>query len=376
MALTEQKSESRLMLVTKPLEGSPSGGRELLCKLNFDALHSIYEERLVLFELPRQRPNGVAANINAFRGHIDGLNTACIEQALQTIRDKQIAQVFVDGSNLGGFVVALKRRMPTVEVITFFHNVEARFFWGSWRLHKSLHALGVLLANALAERKAVKFSDKIVCLSERDSRLLKRLYGRWATHIAPMVLEDKCPASFAEFESKPSESFALFVGGTFYANRAGIEWFVREVAPKIELPIYVVGRGFEELRADLELPGKVVVVGAVDSLADWYRRAQFVIAPIFDGSGMKTKVAEALMFGKKVVGTPEAFTGYGDITEQAGWVCESADEFVAAIAVASNEITQSFDSVLRQIFEEKYSMDAGRERLRNILADTTANAIK
>ena len=38
--------------------------------------------------------------------------------------------------------------------------------------------------------------------------------------------------------------------------------------------------------------------------------AALVIAPIFDGSGMKTKVAEALMHGKHVVGTPEAFSGY------------------------------------------------------------------
>jgi glycosyltransferase involved in cell wall biosynthesis len=355
------------MLVTKPIESAPPGGRELLSKLNFDALCSIYDDLLFLFELPRQSQNGVLSKINAFRGHIDGLSAACIDQALKAINDKQITQVFVDGSNLGGFAAVLKQRMPAIEIITFFHNVEARFFWGSWRLNKTLHALGVLIANTLAERKAVKFSNKIICLSERDSRLLKRLYGRSATHIAPMVLEDKCPASLAQLETHPPDRFALFVGGTFYANRAGIEWFVQKVVPQIDLPIYVVGRGFEALREKLEVSDKVTVVGAVDSLAGWYRRSQFVIAPIFDGSGMKTKVAEALMYGKKVVGTPEAFTGYGDITDKAGWVCESAEEFVAAINMASASITQSFDPTLREFYLQHHSMDAARSRLRNIL---------
>ena len=49
----------------------------------------------------------------------------------------------------------------------------------------------------------------------------------------------------------------------------------------------------------LEIPGRVEVVGSVDDLGIWYVNSFFTIAPIFDGSGMKTKVAESLMFGKR-----------------------------------------------------------------------------
>ena len=338
-----------------------------MCKLNHDTLRTICGNNMVVFELPVDSFRGVSSYLNAFRGHIDGLNEASIEAALKKIHEARITQVFVDGSNLGGFVAVLRQRMPEIEIITFFHNVEARFFWGSLRLQKSLHALGVLIANYLAERKAVKYSDKIVCLSERDSRMLKRLYGRGATHIAPMVLEDKCPPEFFQSNVQAPEHFALFVGGTFYANRQGIAWFVREVVPHIDIPLFIVGRGFEALRAELVIPGKVTVVGAVDSLADWYHRAQFVVAPIFDGSGMKTKVAEALMYGKKVIGTSEAFSGYDDIAAKAGWVCETADQFVTAITLASLEIKQSFDPALREIYEERYSMYAAKQRLDGIL---------
>ncbi|MCI5164667.1 MAG: glycosyltransferase [Candidatus Electrothrix sp. GM3_4] len=358
----------KLALLTKQLEKSPSGGRELLTKLNYDALHSIYGDNLVLHELPDACLSGIYAKLNAFFGQIDGLNSQYIELTLKSIQGKGVSKVFVDGSNLGGFVAVLKRRLPDIEVTTFFHNVEARFFWGAFCKNKTVHAAGVMVANYLAERKAVRWSDKVICLNQRDSRLLKKLYGRGATHIAPMALEDKLPSSFNhKTEFSDSQPYALFVGGTFYANQAGITWFVREVAPRTDMPIYIVGRGFEALRSELELPGKVTVVGAVDSLAEWYMRAQFVIAPIFDGSGMKTKVAEALMFGKKIIGTPEAFSGYEEIVDRAGRVCLTSDDFVAAIETADEMVNGTFDPELRTIYEEKYSYIAAKLRLEIIM---------
>ena len=360
---TKFESASKVMLLTKQLHASPAGGREMLCKLNHDALKEIYGGRLVVLELPRSRLQGLRSIVTAFRGNIDGLNDAVIGKALQTIQAENVGKVFVDGSNLGGFVKVAKRRFPHVEISTFFHNVEARFFLGSLRQTKSLRALAVLVANYLAERKAVRYSDKIICLSERDSCLLQKFYGRTATHVSPMALQDKLPPDHDMAAPPPKDKFALFVGGVFYANRAGITWFVKHVVPHIQIKTCIVGRGFEDLKQELEREGKVVVVGAVDSLAEWYRNAHFVIAPIFDGSGMKTKVAEAMMFGKKVIGTPEAFSGYEDVADRAGWVCATADDFIAAIACANGSIVPSFDPELRAIYEKKYSYPAARSRL-------------
>jgi glycosyltransferase involved in cell wall biosynthesis len=269
---------------------------------------------------------------------------------------------------LGEIAKFVKSKFPHVRIFTFFHNIEVRFFYGSLVQNRSAHGLAVLLANYLAEKKSVKFSDEIICLSRRDSMVLGKIYGRAVTHVSPIALKDHRPAHSLIVRSAPREKFALFVGGTFYANKAGITWFVKHVVPRIQIKICIVGRGFEALKDELELDGKVEVVGAVDCLAQWYQDAHFIIAPIFDGSGMKTKVAEALMYGKKVVGTPEAFTGYDDITGQVGWVCESANDFVVAISAASEGITQSFDPALRQIYEKSYSMNAAKARLAKILS--------
>jgi glycosyltransferase involved in cell wall biosynthesis len=357
-----------MMLFTNRIEKSPIGGRELLCKLNHDILKDIYGERLTLFEIPKQKIRGTLSTLRAFRGEIDGLNGMLINSALDILRRRNIRQVFVDGSGFGRFVSIAKRDFPNIEIITFFHNVEAKFFLGSLQTNKSVRSLAVLIVNYLAERKAVQHSNKRICLSERDSQVLQKLYGRTATHISAMAVRDADTEAPHSAVTARKEPYILFVGGGFYANRTGIQWFFNHVAPRVEMTTYAVGRGLEDVEGQHPDNNRVVIVGAVESLADWYRNAQFVIAPIFSGSGMKTKVAEALMFGKKIIGTPEAFSGYEDIAAQVGWECISADDFVAAIAEASQSIVECYDPQLREIYKEKYSYSAARSRLADILS--------
>lgn len=216
-------------------------------------------------------------------------------------------------------------------------------------------------------RKSVRYGDKLICMSQRDSTLLQKVYGRSATHLSPMALRDKLSFKSKQCSDPPFNKFALFVGGVFYANVAGIRWFIKHVLSRIDIKVCIVGRGFEVFRVELEREGKVHVIGEVDDLSSWYRDAHFVIAPIFDGSGMKTKVAEALMFGKKVIGTPEAFSGYEDVVNLAGWSCSNADDFVAAISCAQSEVKLAYYPELRSLYEEKYSLQAAVSRFSAVL---------
>lgn len=357
---------AQVVLVTNMSPAANLGGRGLLCKLNRDALEEIFGGNLAVLELVPRPVGGAMGVARAFLGQIDGIDRASLERLFVLIRSAPTRQVFIDGSNLGEVARAVKQRFPDVEVLTFFHNVEARFFLGSLRQTRSPRAVGVLLANYLAERKAVRNSDKLVTLSERDSLLLGKLYGRRATHVAPMALRDR--SGDFEPEGSPEAKFALFVGGAFYANQAGIAWYADEVAPRLRIKTYVVGHGLEQMKERLEKSGTIEVVGSVPSLAGWYRRAHVVVAPIFDGSGMKTKVAEALMFGKRVIGSPEAFSGYEDALPAAGEVCRTADEFVAALHRSLEVPFCAMDTRLRALYERNYSYPAARQRLQQILA--------
>lgn len=356
----------RILLIHTTDPAAPPGGRAMLSRLNARLLGDLFGDRLIAFRLPVRSGTLRGAIPSVIRGHVDGIDDASLGEILERIETERIDTVFLDGSNLGAAAAAIKATRPDVRVITFLHNVEARFFWGAFRARRSVRSLAILMANAIAERKAVRDSDVLVVLSERDSAGLRRLYGRRADAVAPMVLDDR-PATSPP-ASATGKRYVLFVGGSFYANIAGIDWFVRTVVPRIGVHVIVVGRGMEVLAERFAGNGAVTLVGDVDDLAPWYAGALLVIAPIFDGSGMKTKVAEALMFGKHIVGTPEAFSGYAQDVIAANACCSDVDAFVAALALAGASPPPAFDPAMRALYDRDHSPAAARARLARLFA--------
>jgi glycosyltransferase involved in cell wall biosynthesis len=356
-----------IIFITTKFEAAPKGGRQMLSRLNHSVLNDIYGNRLKVFEIPKYRISKFISAFYAMRGYIDGVDVNVIKQLFQIIAINNIKSIFIDGSNFGELACQVKQRFPNIKVYTFFHNVEISFFIGSFKQHKSIRAFLICVFNYLAEKKSVKYSDELICLSERDSQGLNKIYGRHASHILPMALHDELPSNFLNLVDPFRSKYALFVGGDFYANRVGISWFVKNVAPNIHFKVCVVGKGLERYKQELESVENVEVIGAVDSLSDWYLNAHFVIAPIFDGSGMKTKVAEALMYGKKVIGTPEAFSGYEADVDKIGKVCLSEADFIKAIEQIDDMVASNFDKDLRAIYEKKYSSMAAKNRFQAIL---------
>lgn len=312
--------------------------------------------------------------IARMRGYIDGATQLGIAATISALDAHSADTLWLDGSNLGRIAKAVRRVRPRIRIITFCHNVEARFFLGALRRAPTPRALGVLIANFVAEGMAVRNSHDLVALSNRDSAGLRRLYGRCASVILPMALRDQLTEEPSSAQLMSADAPLLFVGGAFYANQAGIAWFARRVAPLINLSTKVVGQGMEGGRAELEAARGVTVVGAVDRVEPYYHEARAAIAPIFDGSGMKTKVAEALMFGKRVIGTREAFSGYEEIADQAGWICETAKEFAAAVSALESMPVVAFDPALRALYERDYSALAVERRLTDWLGLTAAGA--
>ncbi len=351
--------------MTNTIQSKPSGGRAMLSKVNYDLLSELASDRLELLELTTSKISDIWQRLKAFKGQIDGISESSIERISEYLGSGSIETVFVDGSNLGEVSRLVKTTAPKVRVVTFFHNVESRFFLGSMIQDKSIHSLGVLIANYLAERKAVKFSDRLICLNQRDSDLLKRVYGKGATDLMPMTLRDQYSGTGTE--PKLAEKYCLFVGGAFYANLSGVQWYAHKVAPHINIKTLIVGRGFDSYREELNIEGKIQVIGEAHDLETWYAGAEFVVAPIFDGSGMKTKVAEALMFGKHVIGTAEAFIGYEDIASKVGWICNDAKTFVTQIGLAEHKGFEPFDPSVRKIFDENYSFESAKSRMAKII---------
>jgi hypothetical protein len=212
------------------------------------------------------------------------------------------------------------------------------------------------------EKYAEIYSDYSICLNKRDSKGLKN-----KTEIFPMVVnennynkknkeknENLCKINYRK------EKYLLFVGGGgLIGNKKGVIWFLENVLNKLNYNLIVVGTEYDDIKNKYN---NVNFLGKVENLTDLYMNSRAVIAPIFLGSGMKTKVAEAASYGKVTFGTEEAFEGYENY-EKIGILCSKADDFIEKI---NQEEYKKFDNEkIKKIYKEYYSIEAQRSRFKN-----------
>jgi glycosyltransferase involved in cell wall biosynthesis len=351
-------ADSRVLLLTGYDGQRPGGGREGLSRLVEAVLGDLAGPLDVM------RLAGRTAGIDGLRGRIGGLDGAVAAKLRARIADPGTALLVCDGSQLGGAAALARAARPDLPIITFCHNCETQFFADALRAAPGLKAAGVLAGHWQAERLAMRHSTQVVTLSQRDSAELAHRFGRGGDAVVPLALEDaRDPAAEPERRAEP---YALFVGGGFFGNLEGLRWYARAVAPALNVRTMVVGRGLEGLDP---LPANVELVGPVDDLSPWYAGAALVVAPILSGSGMKTKVAEALMHGKRVVGTAEALAGYDAAVLAANHLCDDLQTFAAAINAVVAQPPPAFDRSLRALYEARHSREAFRDGLAAVLAD-------
>lgn len=344
-------------------------GRELLASINSRIIDDIFGDGVIEITVRSAVNNNFVRKLSQLYGWLDGLDVALAHECVKIIRQNNCRLVYIEGSNYGRLAKFIKNNCPSCRVVSFFHNVESRFFWGALRQKPSIKKVGVLFANFFAERLAVKYSDEIICLTERDRKMLGRIYGKEGDHVVPISVSKSGNVLKSQLSILPkkSQSFGIFVGGAFYANIEAVRWLAKNDIATSECPIYVLGRGFENYIEEFADYLNLVIVGEVESLDAWYVQAFFSIAPIFDGSGMKTKVAESLMYGRPIIATSEAFVGYEDVKDSAGFVCDNPACFKRAINRLIDGSVIFDEQELKSLYNAKFSYDASRERMERIL---------
>ncbi|WP_098423592.1 glycosyltransferase [Marinobacter sp. LV10R520-4] len=367
-------SNSTVFKFTYSPRGGKSAGREMLADTNSKIINEIFGSDVCNVVAKPMGNSSLLGKFKSLIGWLDGLDPTVAQNCINKISDNKSDIVYIEGSNYGRLVKLAKKKVPSCKIVVFFHNVESRFFWGAFKKKPSLHALGVLLANFLAERLAVIHSDAIICLTDRDSKLLYRIYGRSGDYIVPISVfnDPRCDTKLSGKVPALGQDFGIFVGGAFYANVEAVRWLAKYVAEDLSCQIYILGRGFEDYLDEFSDCKNIAVIGEVDSLNEWYRRAKFSIAPIFDGSGMKTKVAESLMFGRPILATSEAFVGYDDVHGKAGLVCNHAQEFVKSIRDIINGSVTFDEEFLKSLYKKNYSYEAAREKMRFIFSEVAS----
>tara|TARA_R110001599_G_scaffold353742_2_gene596032 strand:+ start:4273 stop:5517 length:1245 start_codon:yes stop_codon:yes gene_type:complete len=122
----------------------------------------------------------------------------------------------------------------------------------------------------------------------------------------------------------PEDNSLLFIGAfTYEPNRAGLEWFCREVWPLImaensHAKLRVAGYGMDQVDMRYAEQDGIRLLGEIADPAVAILEAQLMVVPILFGTGTRVKIAEALGYGRPVVSTTMGAEGYEDFTEKNG----------------------------------------------------------
>ena len=152
----------------------------------------------------------------------------------------------------------------------------------------------------------------------------------------------------------------------------GIRWFYNNVLPKLskKLQVDVVGRSIDFLREEFKNP-QLTVVGFIGSLDDVYRQTDIIIAPIFDGGGMKVKCMEAVAYGKCIVGTSESMRGLweemDEIQNKIVFQSDTAEGWIEILNKLAESDIYKYNAELHKIFLEKYSYQAFFKSFQEVL---------
>jgi len=291
-----------------------------------------------------------------------GITKSVLQRIKRVIELNKITHVFISQSISGRAAWYVKQHFPEIRVITFFHNVESDYADEYFRV-KGIKTLPFYCRAKAMERKSVRFSDSLITLNRRDSERLYEIYKRSSSLELPTSFEDefdyeKC--MMLQARSDMSIDY-LFVGVAFFPNIQGVQWFIDNVMPKVQGHLYVVGKGMDKVQFN-NLSERIHVLGFVDDLSAFYYRAKVVISPIFYGAGMKTKTAEALMYGRTVIGTTEAFEGY-DIDNRCMRVANDTNVYLLEL----NNSPKGYNSYSRQNFLENHETNALKQRMTKLL---------
>jgi glycosyltransferase involved in cell wall biosynthesis len=164
-------------------------------------------------------------------------------------------------------------------------------------------------------------ADAVSYISDEDvSADAERVRRLPASYVVPNGIHPQLSAS--ELEAPPEDGYLAWLADWIYPpNQESLRWFVREVAPLLpddalaRVRLFGHGEPWATVDADEDSARAAAVMGRggfVEELADVYRGARAVVAPVTRGAGMNNKVLEPLAAGRDLLTTPVGVRGLSD----------------------------------------------------------------
>lgn len=204
-------------------------------------------------------------------------------------------------------------KLDKKKLIVRAHNIEYDYAYRDYINDKKITKFIIMHLAKKQEKKILGAAEKIVFITAQDKKRAHELYGIHKNEkVIPVCIEAPEQKILNEKIYDNSKIRLLITGSLWFGeNYNGIIWFVKNVLPKLQCKYFLTIAGFHPTEELIKMQNSdVQIIDSPESMEEYFKNADLFVAPIFNGSGMKVKVAQSLSYALPVVGTSHAFEGY------------------------------------------------------------------
>lgn len=273
--------------------------------------------------------------------------------------------IYIDFTRWDYALKSIKKSGYKGKTIVRAHNVEKDYLRIEYNSQKTIQTYVRSVFAERKERYMVNTADIILAITPEDKKRLIDLYS----------VEDKkilvCPVGVNSAKHRQKKTVengkklnCLITGSLWFGpNAKGVLWTLKEVIPRISdfCELTIAGSNPNDEITNVCKEKGIALVASPETMKPYFEAADMVIVPIFDGSGMKVKIAEAMSYNLPIVTTSHGKIGYKIVDHETGFISDDSNGFAERIReywTMSPEKKYQFLDREWNLYKENYSLEA------------------
>lgn len=254
-------------------------------------------------------------------------NANLSKQLITLILKEKIDIVHIDGLFAMSYADDIKAKTKA-KIILRSHNIE-HHLWEQKAQHeknpfkkKYLQILSKQLKQF--ELKSFSLADGIISISSSDCDFIKQSAVKTKLITVPVGIKKK------EFQENSSNAIYHIGAMDWQPNVKGLDWFLKNVWPFFidknkHAELHLAGRSMQKDK--YKNYKNVTVYGEVESSEKFAADKGIMIIPVHEASGIRIKLAEAMMMSKAIVSTSIGASGIENLSNNEILIADDAETF-------------------------------------------------
>lgn len=282
--------------------------------------------------------------------------------------------IYIDFTRWQYVIKSIKKSGYKGKIIVRAHNVEKDYLRVEYKSQRTISSYIKSILAGHREKYMVNMADMILAITPEDK---KRLIDLYKVEEKKIVV---CPVGVNSSKRRKKKSVekgqklnCLITGSLWFGpNATGVLWVLKEVMPKVsdicELTIAGAKPNDEIMSACRKTDASLVA--SPESMRPYFEAADMVLVPIFDGGGMKVKIAEAMSYNLPIVTTLHGKIGYKIVDHETGFIADNPKGFSERIREYWAMSLEEKDEFLNRewdLYKENYSFEAICDMIEKLL---------